>query len=208
MPHIPAHRRQAKRLKCAATLFLLISLCAGLSCRKARTACVARAACRCSRSGRAPCFREVAEETGLRFQHYAGATKQMYFPELMGSGVALLDYNNDGALDVFLVQGGLVNPHSNPSDLLFPSPPGQKPGCRLFRNDLLRDGKLHFTDVTEQAGLRHLHIGAGMGVAVGDYDNDGFPDLYVTGFGHSVLLHNNGQQHIHRCDKSRQALRQ
>ncbi|MCW3099970.1 MAG: hypothetical protein JWL77_5588 [Chthonomonadaceae bacterium] len=140
----------------------------------------------------APLFRDMADAVGLHFQHYSGATKQKYFPEIMGSGVAILDYNNDGAYDVFVVQGDLVDPHQRPEDVLFPWPAGQKHGCRLFRNDLSRTGKLHFTDVTEQAGLVHLAIRAGMGVAVGDYDNDGFPDLYVTGYGHSVLLHNNG----------------
>lgn len=139
-----------------------------------------------------PLFREAAEECGLNFRHYCGATKQMYFPEIMGSGVALLDYNNDGATDVFLVQGDLIDPHSKPGDALFPRPPEREMGCRLFRNDLKRDGRLHFTDVTEQAGLGHLRVGAGMGVTVGDYDNDGWPDLYVTGYGRSVLLHNNG----------------
>jgi hypothetical protein len=140
----------------------------------------------------APLFRDVTEEVGLHFQHYSGATKQKYFPEIMGSGVAILDYNNDGASDIFVVQGDLVDPHQPPKDVLFPRPIGQKPGCRLFRNDLIRTGKLHFTDVTEEAGLGHLALGSGMGVAVGDFDNDGFADLYVTGYGRSVLLHNNG----------------
>ena len=172
-------------------VFLICLAFAGsLSCRQNRRAGGPLPASSSSGSLDALLFRDVAGETGLRFQHYAGATRQMYLPEIMGSGVALIDYNNDGALDVFLVQGGLADPHSNRGDILFP--PGQKPGCRLFRNDLLRDGKLHFTDVTEKAGLSSLRIGVGMGVAVGDYDNNGFPDLYVTGYGHSLLLHNNG----------------
>lgn len=192
MPAISAPLIRTKRLGNATALFLLLALCSCLSCHNGGQSAPRVSDTGVSAPQAEPLFREVAEETGLHFQHYAGATKQMYFPELMGSGVALLDYNNDGALDIFLVQGGLVNAHSKPSDVLFPFPPGQKPGCRLFRNDLLRNGKFHFTDVTEQAGLGHLRLGAGMGVAVGDYDNDGFPDLYVTGYGHSVLLHNEG----------------
>lgn len=172
-------------------LFLCLSLPLCLACHKATRPEVPAPPVGSAAQSR-PLFRDVAAETGLRFQHYAGATKQRYFPEIMGSGVALLDYNNDGALDVFVVQGGLVNPRSQTGDILFPFPSGQKFGCRLFRNDLPREGKLHFTDVTEQAGLSNLPVGAGMSVAVGDYDNDGFPDLYVTGYGHSVLLRNNG----------------
>jgi len=92
--------------------------------------------------------------------------------EIMGSGAALFDYDRDGDLDVYLVQSA-----------------GEQ-GNRLFRNELVPSGKLRFTDVTTQsaAGLKAY----GMGVAAGDYDNDGFPDLYVTNFGHNVLLHNNG----------------
>ena len=132
-------------------------------------------------------FRDIASETGLNFHHFNGATGQYYMPEIMGAGVALFDYDNDGDLDVYLVQGTKLD---NRGKLLFPPPPGWKPGNRLFRNELTETGKLRFTDVTEQAGVGH--VGYGMGVAVGDYDNDGFPDLYVTNFGHNVLYHNNG----------------
>lgn len=110
-------------------------------------------------------------------------------PEITGSGGALLDYDNDGDLDVYLVQG---TPGDVPSSgkLLVPVPPGWKPGNRLFRNNLARTGKLSFTDVTEQAGVGYR--GVGMGVAAGDYDNDGYVDLYVTNYGHNVLYRNNG----------------
>lgn len=117
-------------------------------------------------------FRDVAAETGLVFQHSNGATGQHYLPEIMGSGAALIDFDNDGDLDVFLVQGSSAG-GSN----------------RLFRNELKETGKLRFTDVTERAGV---HSGYGMGVAVGDYNNDGRPDLYVTYFGGNVLYRNNG----------------
>jgi hypothetical protein len=131
-------------------------------------------------------FREVSEETGLRFQHFTGATGDWALPEIMGSGVALFDYDNDGDLDVFLVQSDLVDKSKRLTDALFPPPPGWKPGYRLFRNELLPSGKLQFTDVTGQAGVGQ--IGYGMGAAVGDYDNDGYQDLYVTNFGRNISI--------------------
>jgi hypothetical protein len=137
-----------------------------------------------------PLFREVAEEVGLKFQHFTGATGEFYMPEIMGAGVALFDYDNDGDLDVYLIQGTMFDPALDPYQARFTPPPGWKPGNRLFRNLLSEIGKLQFVDVTDQAGLGH--IGYGMGVAVGDYDNDGFQDLYVTNFGRNVLYHNNG----------------
>jgi hypothetical protein len=103
----------------------------------------------------------------------------------------LFDYDGDGDLDVFLVQGTTLDPSKLAR---FPPPSGQPPGCRLFRNDLTRDGSgrpvLRFTDVTEAAGLGRVMYG--MGAATGDYDNDGRIDLYVTAFGPNVLFHNNG----------------
>ncbi len=135
-------------------------------------------------------FREAAEEVGLKFHHFNGAIGQYYMPEIMGAGVALFDYDNDGDLDVYLVQGTMLDPTQDLRLAKFPPALGWKPGNRLFRNLLSETGKLEFVDVTEKAGVGH--IGYGMGVAVGDYDNDGFQDLYVTNFGHNVLYHNNG----------------
>src|SRR5437016_11100390 len=145
-----------------------------------------------------PLFSDIAPEVGLNFHHFNGATGQYFMPEIMGAGVALFDYDNDGDLDVYLIQGTTLDDHGK---LLFPPPPRWKPGNRLFRNELAETGKLHFTDVTEQAGVGH--VGYGMGVAVGDYDNDGYQDLYVTNFGHNVLYHNNGNETF--TDVTRQA---
>src|SRR5881409_590366 len=105
----------------------------------------------------------------------------------MPGGVALLDYNNDGLLDIFLVNGGRVtSPMQSPENFDRKDP---RYWNRLYRQN--KDGS--FTDVTEQAGLANAGDGNyGMGVAVGDYDNDGYPDLYVTSYGKNVLYHNNG----------------
>ena len=114
-------------------------------------------------------------------------TPRKYLIETMPGGVALFDYNNDGLLDVFLVNGGnLVNPMPLPENFDRHNP---KYWNRLYRQN--RDGS--FTDVTEQAGLSKVGDGNyGMGVAVGDYDNDGYADLYVTNYGRNILYHNNG----------------
>jgi enediyne biosynthesis protein E4 len=136
---------------------------------------------------RARMFHDIAVEAGLTFHHVTGAAGDYFMPEIMGSGAALFDYDNDGDLDVFLIQGTTLDPDKKP---LFPPPPGVKPGNRLFQNMLSQTGKLQFVDVTERAGLSH--VGYGMGAATGDYDDDGFLDLYVTNFGHNVLYHNNG----------------
>ena len=137
-----------------------------------------------------PLFREVAAETGLKFHHFTGASGEFYMPEIMGAGVALLDYDNDGDLDVYLIQGTMLDPGKKPEEARFPLAAGERLGNRLYRNELVPSGQLRFTDVTAQAGVGH--IGYGMGVATGDYDNDGYTDLYVTNFGPNVLYHNNG----------------
>jgi hypothetical protein len=129
-------------------------------------------------------FADIVPELGIRFRHAAGHTSQKYLPESMGSGVAMLDYDRDGYLDLFFVNGAALHD---------PMSPGQTPDKsdprywnRLFHNN----GDGTFTDVTERAGLRGS--GYGMGVAVGDFDNDGWPDIYVTCLGQNTLHHNNG----------------
>jgi len=134
-------------------------------------------------------FKDVAEQSGLRFQHYNGITGKFYLPEITGSGGALFDFDNDGDLDVFLVQGNTLEPNTQPGATLFPWRGPESPRGRLFRNEL-RSGKLTFTDVTQQSGI--VAIGYGMGVAVGDINNDGLPDLYLTNLGSNQMYLNKG----------------
>jgi enediyne biosynthesis protein E4 len=124
---------------------------------------------------------------GIDFILQNSPTPQKHLIETMPGGVALLDYNNDGLLDIFFVNGGrLTSPLPAPDDFGRHDP---RYWNRLYRQN--KDGS--FTDVTEQAGLANAGDGNyGMGVAVGDYDNDGYPDLYVTSYGKNILYHNNG----------------
>lgn len=130
-------------------------------------------------------FREGAASLGLTFEHDNGAAGLYHLPEIMGSGGALFDYDGDGDLDVFLLQGGALDGRASRST--------SSGHHRLFRNDLStsreRPATLRFTDVTPEAGFG---TGYGMGAAVGDYDNDGDPDLYVTSYGSNQLYRNNG----------------
>ena len=126
-------------------------------------------------------FVDRAVESGIDFVHINGMTGQLYMPEILAPGVALFDYDNDGDLDVYLVQSGGFD--------------GQRPNDRLYRNDLTvrLDGTrtLHFTDVTAASGIEAR--GYGMGVATGDFNNDGWVDLYLTKFdAPNQLLRNNG----------------
>lgn len=124
-----------------------------------------------------PAFEMVpASRSGINWTHVAGLSKEMYLPETVGPGCAFLDYDNDGWMDIYLVNSG-------PCDFFQPKTPLRN---ALYRNN--RDGT--FTDVTAKAGVPGDAYG--MGVAVGDYDGDGFPDLYVTQYPHNILYHNNG----------------
>ena len=132
-------------------------------------------------------FWEVRTPPGLNFTLRNSPTSQKYLIETMPGGVALLDYNNDGLLDIFLVNGGRVtSPMHTPENF--------DRGNPLYWNRLYRQNKDGtFTDVTMEAGLAKAGDGNyGMGVAVGDYDNDGYPDIYVTNYGKNTLYHNNG----------------
>jgi hypothetical protein len=137
-------------------------------------------------------FVERARETGLDFVHFNGMSGEVYYPEIMAPGVGLFDYDNDGDLDVYLVQGQMLGPGKTLKDAVFP--PRETPRDTLFRNDLTvgADGKrtLRFVDVTAQSGIDMRTYG--MGVAAGDFDNDGLVDLYRTGLDRAFMLRNNG----------------
>ena len=131
-------------------------------------------------------FVDVTLASGIRFNYLSSHTPKHYLPETMGAGVALFDYDNDGRLDIFFVNGApLQDPTPKGS---IPQKTGPTYWNRLYRQK--PDGT--FEDVTEKAGLQGS--GYGMGVAVGDYDNDGFEDLYVTAYGGNKLYHNNGDE--------------
>jgi len=122
-------------------------------------------------------FLDVARESGLNAKTiFGGEHKNKYLLETTGCGVAFYDYDNDGWLDIFLVNGSRLEGFAA----------GQAPSSHLFKNN--RDGT--FTDTTSKVGL--AHTGWGQGVCIGDYDNDGFDDLFVTYFGKNVLYHNQG----------------
>jgi hypothetical protein len=129
-------------------------------------------------------FTDVTSALGVHFKYLSSHTPKHYLLETMGGGVALFDYDNDGRLDIFLVNGApLQDPTPQGS---IPQKAGQNYWNRLYHQK--PDGT--FEDVTEKAGLQG--VGYGMGVAVGDYDNDGNEDLYVTAYGGNKLYHNNG----------------
>ena len=129
-------------------------------------------------------FVDITSASGIRFNYLSSHTPKHYLPETMGTGVAFFDYDNDGRLDIFLVNG---------APLQDPTPKGsipQKTGPNYWNRLYHQKPDGTFEDVTEKAGLQGS--GYGMGVAVGDYDNDGFEDLYVTAYGGNRLYHNNG----------------
>ncbi|MFT5143104.1 MAG: hypothetical protein ACI80V_003090 [Rhodothermales bacterium] len=124
-------------------------------------------------------FEDLTEASALDFQYFNGMTGRMTFVEIAGGGVATLDYDRDGDMDVYLVQGQHIH---NQSDASLTD--------RLFRNDSDGPGSIPLVDVTESSGV--TASGYGMGVAVGDINNDGWPDLYLTNWGRNQLWVNNG----------------
>ncbi len=134
-----------------------------------------------------PRFVDVTALSGIDFRHVHGGTGKKYFVETMGSGCAFFDYNGDGRLDLFAVNGGVL-----------PGYTGARPFNRLYRNDgravgqsgESTEGGWTFSDVTRSAGIGVTAYG--MGSCVGDYDNDGYDDLYVSCYGPNSLFHNNG----------------
>jgi hypothetical protein len=131
-----------------------------------------------------PQFLDLTARSKIAFVNHSSHTSRKYLPETMVGGVAMLDYNNDGLLDLFFVNGAELKDPMSAS--ILPDKSNPKYWNRLYRNN----GDGTFTDVTEKAGLQGE--GYGMGVAAADYDNDGFTDLYVTAVGRSILYHNNG----------------
>jgi len=119
----------------------------------------------------------MSRSSGITFQHDNAASGEKFLIETMGSGCAWIDYDQDGLLDLYLVNGARTSVYS----------PSHRLRSALYHNN----GDGTFTDVTTKAGVSSEDL-FGMGVAVGDYDNDGFPDLFVCGYGRSILYHNNG----------------
>lgn len=125
-------------------------------------------------------FTDVTTQIGIDFHHDNGRGEERYFIETIGSGCAFVDYNNDGHLDMYLVNAtSLENPQKNVNEK-------KKATNALYQNN----GAGGFIDVSEAAGVSHT--GYGTGIVAGDYDNDGFVDLYLTNFGPNVLYRNNG----------------
>jgi enediyne biosynthesis protein E4 len=122
-------------------------------------------------------FVDIARAAGIAFQQDATATDEKYYLETMGTGVGWIDYDQDGLMDLFFVQSAATDIYKPPRPL----------SSALYHNN----GDGTFTDVTEKAGVGAAGL-YGQGVAVGDFDNDGYPDLYVTGYGRAILYHNNG----------------
>ena len=121
-------------------------------------------------------FTDIRKSAGITFVQDSTQTEEKYYLETMGTGVAWIDYDQDGLMDLFLVQSAATDIYTPPHPLR----------CALYHNN----GDGTFTDVTEKAGVAGAgHYG--QGVAVGDFDNDGYPDLYVTGYGSAILYHNN-----------------
>jgi hypothetical protein len=129
-------------------------------------------------------FVDITERSGVHFQHQAPHTSRKYLNETMGSGVALFDYDNDGRLDLYLVNGAFY-PDPTPKGFI-PQKTGPEYWNRMYHQK--PDGT--FEDITVKSGLQG--VGYGMGVAVADYDNDGYEDVFVTGYGGNRLYHNNG----------------
>lgn len=135
-------------------------------------------------SGGSQAFVDVTQRLGVNFQYHSSHTSKKYLLETMGPGVAVFDYDNDGRLDIFLVNG---------APLADPTPKGtipQKTNSQYWNRLYHQKSDGTFEDVTGRAGLQG--VGYGMGVAVGDYDNDGFEDLFVTSYGGNKLYRNNG----------------
>ena len=137
-------------------------------------------------------FNDITTDVGLDFTHYNGMTGELFLPELMGSGTVLFDFDNDGDLDIYLIQSALMGQETSLEDSIFP--PKAIPKDQLFRNDLTisesGEAVLTFVNVTIESGINAQ--GYGMGGAVTDFNKDGWIDLYITNWGKNQLWKNNG----------------
>ena len=167
---LPARRASSRKLPYAAAFLLFPAACPAAAQQQAPTT--------------PGLFVDTTAKAGIHFTAVAQHTATKYLIETMGSGVAVFDFDNDGLLDIFLVNGATV-PDPAPRGTV-PAKSGPAEWNRLYHQR--KDGT--FADVTEKAGL--AGVGYGMGVAVGDFDNDGFEDLYVTAYGGNRLYRNNG----------------
>jgi hypothetical protein len=140
-------------------------------------------------------FSDMAEASGLDLVHFNGMSGEYLLSEIMGGGVALFDYDNDGDLDVYLTQGHMLGQGKTLEEAFFPPRSGEPIRDRLYRNDLIvkPDGSrnLKFVDITDACGLDAR--GYGMGVAAGDFDGDGWTDLFVTNLKGGQLWRNSGE---------------
>ena len=157
-----------------------------------------------SGAGGVELFVDVAAASGLDFVHFNGMSGERYLIEITGSGAALFDYDNDGDLDVYLVQGTMLGLNKSLKDALIPPQGPLPPTDRLYRNDLKIHAagrlELRFTDVTAASGI--AESGYGQGVAAGDVNNDGWVDLYITNYGPNQLLINNGDRSFRDATES------
>ena len=139
-------------------------------------------------------FEDRAEELGVDFVHFAGVSGEFYIVEISGPGCGMFDFDNDGDLDLYLIQSTMLGPEKTVADADQPPQKGFPLRDRLYRNDLVveDDGSrvLGFTDVTEASGIRA--DGYGVGIATADYDNDGWVDIFLTNFGPNQLWRNKG----------------
>jgi hypothetical protein len=172
-----AHFNRLSRQALRARTLLFAALIACLGCQSQQSPSSAP-----GDETQAPLFMERGAALGVDFVQQTGMSGEFYFPEIMGGGVALFDYDNDGDLDLYLVQGGSLGPDVESAE-----------GDRLYRNEIVPSGELRFIDVTEQSGLHANSYG--MAVSVGDDNGDGWLDLYLSSFGSNQLWRNlgNGQ---------------
>jgi enediyne biosynthesis protein E4 len=170
-------QRECRRLSRAVLLCLAISVSGPL-------AAAQKASSESTASSSGEAFVDATQRLGVSFQYHASHTSKKYLLETMGPGVALFDYDNDGRLDIFLVNGAPIGDPTSKGAV--PQKTDSQYWNRLYHQKL--DGS--FEDVTEKAGVQGT--GYGFGVAVGDYDNDGFEDLFVTAYGGNKLYRNNG----------------